>query len=124
MRRLGEALDGRLLAGMPAVLLADAFREDVALGRHQIGDAVAEFGPDLIHRHVRVLHGVVQRGRGQQFLVRRHRGHDFHRFHRMDDIGEALAATLGPGVGADRKENRAVQQFRIECFVCHTISGS
>ena len=41
VRGLRQSVDGSLLAGVPAVLVADAFHKSVALGRDQVGDPVA-----------------------------------------------------------------------------------
>ena len=116
-----RALQGHPLAGVPGVLTVLRFLERIALGGHQRGYALAEFRPDPLHGDGRILHGIVQ-GRGrQEFLVRGHRGDDFHRLHRMYDIRETLAATLRPGVGPDREHDRAVQQIGIKRTVCHWL---
>ena len=120
----GQAVHRGLLAGVPAVLLAHALLEDVAFGHHQGGDAVSEFAADFIGRYFRVLHHVVQGGGGQELLVGGDGGDDFHGLHRMDDVGEALSAALGAGVGLDREDDGAVQKFCIEGFVGHITACS
>ena len=109
VRGSGEAADGSLLAGTPAVLFALAFRHYVTFGRNQSGDTVPEFGPDLIHGHVRVLHGVVQGSSGQQFLVGGDGGHNLHGFHGVDNIRKALATAFSAGMGFYREDDSAVQ---------------
>ena len=104
---------------MPAILLTHAFRHFIALSRNQGGNAVSKLGTNLLDGNVRILHGVVQGGGSQKFLVRGNGGHNFHGLHGMYNIREALSAALGARVGLDGENDGAVQQFSVQWFICH-----
>ena len=97
----------------PAYCLATATVFVLTFTSHKRCHAVSELGTDLFYRNVSVLYGVVQGCGGQEFLIGCHRSHDFHCLHRMDDIGETLAAALSPGMGADGEHDGAVQQCGV-----------
>ena len=88
---------------------------------HQGGDSVSELRPDLFQGDIRIFYGIVQGGGRQEFLVGSHRSHDSHGFQRMDDIRIPLPAAFRPRVGADGKDDGAVQQFGIQGFVGHKL---
>ena len=85
----------------------------IALCSDKRGYTFTEFCTNLFDGDVSVLHGVVKHSGGQQFLVGCHSGYDFHSLHWMDDIREPLAATLCPGMGANRKDDGTVQQCGV-----------
>ena len=119
--RLGDAVDGGLLAIAPAVRLADPFHELVTFLFHERSDTLAELAAQLIQRDGSVLHHIVQGGGGQQFLIGRDGRHDGDGLHRMDNIGESFTAALGILVRPDCEADGLVEQGAVHELVCHYI---
>ena len=61
----------------------------------------------------------MQRRCGKQFLVGRYGRHYLHCLQRMHYVREALPATFAVMVGANRKDDSAVQQVGVHILICH-----
>ena len=73
------------------------------------GHTVAKLAAYLLDGDVRILDYIVKDGCRQHLLVVGDGGDDGCGLHRVDDVGEALAATLGAAMGLDSEAGCAVE---------------
>ena len=119
-----QTVDSRLLAGVPSLFLVCSACEYlavqlVALRVYEFRHTFAELCTQLLNGYVGILNGVMQSSCCQQFLVGSDGSNDLHRLHRVNDIRESFAATLGVVVRFDREHNRTIKQLTIHILIRH-----
>ena len=77
---------------------------------YEFGHSFTELRSDLLDGHIGVFDSVMQDGCCQHFLVVGDGGHDAGGFHRMDDVGISLAASLRSTMGFDGKFHSLVEE--------------
>ena len=104
-----KPLNGFFLAKPPAFFTALALENDIGLRLHKTRHPFTEFPFNILERHIRIFHRIVEYSRSQKFLVVCHGGGNGDGFHRVDDIRETLPLAFCPLVRLDRKNNRFVE---------------